>query len=476
MTEDLRRHIGELLRERADRVGTGDMSERTPLELVVRGESLSARLYPRYNQTWVLALDVYVDDVVETPSLAHWVATRSGVMPFATLHIHRPLDDAGASGSSAVLLVSHTMVAASVDGAQLDEVLDSLTYMARRARGRLEELGRDDGDEHAVDRSDGADDPGTDDPDAAPHEPSTDDGFDDPDDAQEAPPAVAPPRARLARPRDEILAELDGLVGLAGVKHRVAELVVDREVAQRRRDRGLAAVVQSPHLVFTGNPGTGKTTVARLVGELYRSIGLLPRGHLVETDRAGLVAGYVGQTALKTRAVCERALGGVLFIDEAYSLLGGDRDYGHEAIETLLAFMENHRNEFAVVVAGYPAEMQRFIESNPGLRSRFDITIDFPDYSSTELLQMLNDLATAHDYTFTPDAFAAAQRFIRSWPRHRGFGNGREVRKLFNDIVRRHSTIVAAGRLDSSALCTIPVEAVPTPLQNTSPVGHPGYL
>jgi len=480
--DELRQRLLDLLLARADRVAGGQLTESAPLEFVVRGESVSARIYPRYNTTLVLALDVYVDDVAEHPNIMRWVATRSGVMPFATLHVDRPL----ARGTApAVLLVSHTLVAATVDGVQLDEVLDGLTYMARRARGRVEELTREHEltePERTSDHDDDADN--VDDPD----DPEPDD-LEDPDDDSSITPSSSARRsasdsvdnfsrhAPATRDRAAVLAELDGLIGLQPVKHEITTLVQAQEVAELRRARGLAANTPSPHLVFVGNPGTGKTTVGRLVGELYRAIGLLPSGHLVETDRAGLVAGYLGQTALKTLRVCEQALGGVLFIDEAYTLAGGDRDYGQEAIETLLTFMENHRGELAVVVAGYPDEMGRFISANPGLRSRFDLTIEFPDYSLAELDAIFTGLVTQHDYDLEPAAHQAVLSYMAAWPHHRGFGNGREVRKLFNDITRRHAALIAESKPSTQLLRRIPASAVPVaPVAPVRRSDHPGYL
>lgn len=403
--------------------------------------------------------------MVEHPLITRWVATRSGVMPFATLHIDRPVP--GSDGPT-VLLASYVVVADAVDGAMLDEVLDGLTFMARRARRRIDAITAEIDD--AADDDTSIDDPV---PNTTAVEPARR-SADDTDDADDTSNYVTH-RSRT-RAQTEVLAELNSLIGLDQVKREVAALAHAQTVGELRRAAGLAVYSPSPHLVFVGNPGTGKTTVARLVGELYASIGLLPSGHVIETDRAGLVAGYVGQTALKTRRVCEQALGGVLFIDEAYSLDGGDRDYGSEAVETLLTFMENHRNEFAVVVAGYPEEMRRFVDSNPGLRSRFDLTFAFADFTSAQLLQMFCTLAASNDYELTADALTRVRAVIDAWPRHRGFGNGREVRKLFSDVTRRHATLLADDP-SHHALNLIPADAVPTPAKATIPPRqHLGYL
>lgn len=243
----------------------------------------------------------------------------------------------------------------------------------------------------------------------------------------------------------QVLAELDKLVGLAPVKDVTRGLVARQRLEKLRLDAGMKAVLPSPHLVFTGNPGTGKTTVARLIGQLYKSLGLLSSGHLIEANRSTLVGGYVGQTALKTRQVCEQAKGGVLFIDEAYSLAGDHGyDYGREAVEELLTFMENNRGKIAVVVAGYPEEMTKFMTMNPGLKSRFDVTIDFPDYSNDELVEIFNVIARENDYE-TARIQAPLRRIIYRLPRGRGFGNGREMRKLFGEILDVHAMRV--GRL-----------------------------
>lgn len=271
------------------------------------------------------------------------------------------------------------------------------------------------------------------------------------------------------RLRREVLEDLDRLVGLHPVKAMVKRLDAQQSVAALRRGAGLRAVESSPHLVFAGNPGTGKTTVARLVGRLYRSLGLLSKGHVVTADRSTLVAGYIGQTALKTRAVCEQALGGVLFIDEAYGLAVDGRDFGQEAIETLLTFMEERRGEIVVVVAGYPDRIAGFLDSNPGLRSRFDVTIDFPDYSADEMLEILEVLADQHDYEIDPVARDLLRRLLLTMPKGVGFGNARAVRTLFNTVVCNHAELlVGLSRPSSRQLRRIGPEAIPPP-QTSSP-------
>lgn len=274
------------------------------------------------------------------------------------------------------------------------------------------------------------------------------------------------------RTTEEILAELDQLTGLDAVKTEIRRIVFTQKVAVERTRRGLGGEQFSPHLVFVGNPGTGKTTIARLLGELYQSIGLLEKGHVVETERSGLVGAFIGATAMKTRRVCREALGGVLFIDEAYTLVNKDneKDFGPEAVATLLTFMENNRGQVAVVVAGYPAEMTRFLDGNPGLRSRFDLTVDFPDYDGADLEQIFLGLVSSNGYTMCAEAQDRLAAYVAGlpMPRPHGFANGREMRKLFFEVVRRQAELLVArgevADLTDAELMAIPVEAIPAPV------------
>ena len=255
-------------------------------------------------------------------------------------------------------------------------------------------------------------------------------------------------QAEEKKPETDPMEDLNELIGLTGIKHDVRELYDFTKIQKLRKDAGMKTVPVSMHLVFTGNPGTGKTTVARILARLYKQIGVLSTGQLVECDRSGLVAGYVGQTAVKTQKKIEEAMGGVLFIDEAYSLARSAEqgtDFGQEAIDTILKAMEDHRDEFVVIVAGYTKPMETFIHSNPGLQSRFNKFIEFPDYTVNELLAIFD--LNCRKYEYVPDPEAREQvktlLMLRKTQMPENFANAREVRNLFETIITNQARRIA---------------------------------
>ena len=262
------------------------------------------------------------------------------------------------------------------------------------------------------------------------------------------PEAQAQELAEDAPSLEELLERLDALVGLENIKQNVKSLINYVKIRKLRKENELPNPPLSLHMVFMGNPGTGKTTVARILSELYRAIGVLSKGQLIEVDRSGLVAGFVGQTAIKTSDAVKSALGGILFIDEAYSLapdVGSGNDFGREAIETLLKLMEDHRDDLIVIVAGYSEPMERFIMSNPGLESRFNRYFMFEDYNSDELYAIFKSMCDKSAYVLAEDAVEYAhEHFSLLYElRDDNFGNARHVRNFFENIVSVHSDRVS---------------------------------
>ncbi len=258
--------------------------------------------------------------------------------------------------------------------------------------------------------------------------------------------------------------ELEGLIGLTEVKEEITRLRSFIQIQNRRKEEGLAVIPVSRHFVFTGNPGTGKTTVARILAQIYKDLGVVKGGQLIETDRSGLVAEYVGQTAVKTNKVVDSALDGVLFIDEAYSLVqGGKEDYGAEAIATLLKRMEDNRDRLVVILAGYSDEMQQFIDSNPGLQSRFNRYINFPDYDADELAQIFKLLLSKNDFVLTADGEQKLMQKLTAavQSKTKNFGNARYVRNLFEKTLENQAVRLSAQpRISHTDLITIQAEDI----------------
>lgn len=265
---------------------------------------------------------------------------------------------------------------------------------------------------------------------------------------------------------ETVLDQLNNLVGMQNVKDEINTLINFLKIQKLRQEQGLASTSVTLHSVFCGPPGTGKTTVARLIGKIYKDLGILSKGHLVETDRSGLVAGYVGQTALRVDELIESALDGVLFIDEAYALKpeGSSNDFGQEAIDTLLKRMEDYRNRFVVIVAGYSDEMSRFIESNPGLKSRFNKYFYFDDYKPNELINIFEKISEQNHFNLTKKAKKVLLNKLTDLyaSRDNKFGNGRLVRNIFEKTIERQANrLVKVSGVSKEILMTIMPEDIP---------------
>jgi len=433
-----------------------------PLSYLTKGEvEGTATLYERFNGTVVLRIDSDVITVTDSAEVRKWVTSRTGWMPFVQARLET------VDGSRVKVIATHSFLADEVTRSEIEQVLGSFDFVVDKwseALVRLEIDAEMEARTESVRRR-----------------------SERPKEVQEGPDASATADDEKESVRTP-LGGLDEMVGLAPVKNLVKQITNVQKVARVRRRNGLNAVSPSPHLVFTGNPGTGKTTVARHIGRIYKQLGLLSSGHVVEVDRSQLVGGYIGQTAIKTREALDSARGGVLFVDEAYSLARDHaNDYGHEAIETILAYMENNRGNIVVVVAGYPNEMKTFMAMNPGLASRFDYSLQFPDYSNDELSVIFERLANEFDYQLDDVARDALKMIVSSWEREHGFGNAREVRRLFNEVVATHGAwLIEQGITSGDALRQLTsvhfpvgealaaVGARERDAQNN--IGGPGYL
>ena len=378
------------------------------------------------------------------------------------------LGEAGEAAAGAAQIVMSAQREVHAPASPMEPAPDELSNLFHRTIEQAQELHR------TLTNQDLVDTPEADPTQVAPTEPPAEEKPEEPVEPEPPPKTV-----------DELLAELDELVGLTAVKAEIHRQAAVLRVEGLRKDAGLAAPTITRHMIFNGNPGTGKTTVARLVAGIYRALGLLSKGQLVEVDRSELVAGYLGQTAMKTADVVTSAEGGVLFIDEAYSLSGDQ--YGTEAIDTLVKEMEDKRDDLVVIVAGYPVPMAVFISQNPGLESRFRTTIDFVDYTDDELVQIFGVLAEAAEYDVDEPVLDRLRELLGAVQRGPTFGNARYVRNVLEAAIGRHAwrlreiekpTVEELRRLTPDDLDTVeeagvgptePVEWEPAPMGQDEP-------
>ena len=443
----------------------GDIEVGESFAFTYKDQVMEGRLYERFNGHLVVAFEAEVCTIKLTRIKQELINRLNGQLPFTVFKVSK------ATNAEHTITATHALSVATINVEQLMESLDSIAFQVGEQRPvllrstelspKVEELLREESKKRTTERS---------------QERISDDIVDDIDDLNDTndveSESTSAARARAPKVRSsdastaDILRDLRRLVGLEPVKIEVERLVAAREFTNARVAAGKPAIEQSPHLVFTGNPGTGKTTVARMVADLYKALGILKKGHVVEADCSKLIAAYIGQTPIKTQRLCEEARGGVLFIDEAYGLTGHQHQgYGPEAIETLLKFMEDNRGDIVVIVAGYPKEMQGFLDANPGLRSRFDVVIDFPDYATDELGQIFDLYLQEYELTLTVDAREKVISYVNSLPRGRGFGNGRAMRNFFNEVVRRHAVWATRdGEINAVDLTTITAEVIPAPV------------
>lgn len=446
----------------------GDIEVGESFAFTYKDQVMEGRVYERFNGHLVVAFEAEVCTIKLTRIKQELINRLNGQLPFTVFKVSK------AANAEHTITATHALSVATINVEQLMESLDSIVFQVAEQRPvlsrsaelspKVDELLRQDPQKRDTPRrEEHINDSIIDE-----HVEDVEDVYDVVDNDSSSAARARKPRVRSTTATTaEILQDLRRLVGLEPVKLEVERLVAAREFTNARVAQGLPAIEQSPHLVFTGNPGTGKTTVARMVGDLYKALGILKKGHVVEADCSKLIGAYIGQTPIKTQRLCEEARGGVLFVDEAYGLTSHQHQgYGPEAIETLLKFMEDNRGDIVVIVAGYPTEMLGFLDANPGLRSRFDVVIDFPDYATSELGQIFDLYLDEFKLSLTPDAKDKVLQYVNSLPRVRGFGNGREMRNLFNEIVRRHAVLATRnGEISQLDLTMITADVIPAPIK-----------